>query len=80
MNTIALAAAAFNLICTGTQTTDSIIGHDTKPYETTYRVNLDVKKWCEGQCKAHHDIVSIQPAELRLQDKNKDTPSERPCC
>lgn len=77
MNAIALAAAAFNLVCAGTQTADSIAGQDTKAYEATYRLNLDEKKWCEGECKARQDIASIQPAELRLQDEHKDTPSER---
>lgn len=77
MNTIAVAAAAFNLVCTGTKTTDSLMGHDTKPNEATYRLDLNDKKWCEGECKARQDMASVQPAELRLQDESKDTPSER---
>src|SRR3546814_4356237 len=73
----AAPAAQFDLKCSGTTTTTTIAGKETKPYSTAYRIDLAKKKWCEGECKALHDIYSVQPAEITLRYKNTDTFSER---
>ncbi|MGB3318227.1 MAG: hypothetical protein WBA75_04225 [Sphingopyxis granuli] len=73
----AAPAAQFNLKCSGTTTTQTIAGKETKPYTTIYRVDLAKKKWCEGECKALHDIYAVQPGEITLRYKNTDTFSER---
>lgn len=73
----AAPAAQFNLTCSGTQSTKSIEGETSEPYTSTYRIDLDRKKWCEGDCKALHDIASVQPTQLTLETENVDTVSER---
>lgn len=77
MNLMIMAAAAFNLACTGTQSTDSILGKKSKPYETLYRLNLEKNEWCEGECKSIHKIEAVQPSEIVLEDTKVDSVSQR---
>lgn len=71
----ATAIAAFNLACSGTMTTTTLSGKDSKAYENIYRIDLGEMKWCEGECKALHDIAAAQPTFIRLVDTKEDTPS-----
>jgi hypothetical protein len=71
------AAEPFNLTCSGTMTTVTIDGKRAEPYNSTYRLDLDRGKWCEGECKALFEIESVQPTQLTLLSKEVDTPSER---
>ncbi|MBU7589214.1 MAG: hypothetical protein KAF42_08385 [Sphingopyxis terrae] len=73
----AAPAAQFNLNCAGTLNSSSILGDKSEEYTATYRIDLAKKKWCEQDCKALHDIVSIQPAQLTLSEERVDSPSER---
>ena len=56
------AAAAFNLICSGTMTSDKL-GHmadeSIKPFSETYRVNLASKRWCYRACTLTQPIVEV---------------------
>lgn len=73
----AAVAAAFNLVCTGTQTSRSIAGEKTEPYSHVYRIDLDKRKWCEEGCGSVHDIADVQAAYLDMQPrKNVDTAVE----
>src|SRR3546814_16831685 len=73
----AAPAAQFDLKCSGTTTTTTIAGKETKPYSTAYRIDLAKKKWCEGECKALHDIYSVQPPDITLRYKKTDKLSSR---
>jgi hypothetical protein len=71
-------ANQFNLVCSGTMTSTSVIGADrVEPYSSTYRIDLAAQKWCEGDCKALHDISSVQPTQLTLEERKVDTLFER---
>src|SRR3546814_12416075 len=67
----------FELKCSCTTTKTTMSGKEAKPYSTAHRIDLAKKKWCAGECKALHDIYSVQPAEITLRYKNTDTFSER---
>ena len=73
------AVAAFNLVCTGMLSTESLpLGKQSRPYTVVYRVDLDAKKWCDGECKGTHPIYEVQPGFLKLEEpQNVDGPSER---
>lgn len=75
----AAASAAFNLVCTGTITTDSLSKRGaTEPYKYTYRIDLDKKKFCEESCVAIRDIYEVQPGFLKLSaPENVDTIDEK---
>lgn len=71
------ADGSFNLVCTGTQKTMSMAPDEIVSYTDVYRIDLDNKKWCEAECKAVHDIASVQPTVIVLAESKVDTPSER---
>lgn len=80
MTVLALAAAAssaFNLICSGTLTVQSLLVNKTEPYSYTYRFDLAQNKWCESECKATHEILRVQPTQIILVDEKADTPREK---
>lgn len=71
------AAAAFNLVCSGTVTTESVFdGKTSKPYEYTYRIDLNAKKYCTDECIGLRDIADIQPMQITLSETKVDTPRE----
>lgn len=71
-------AMTFNLVCSGTMTSDSYFtGREVEQYSYTYRVDLERRKWCENECRALFDFADIQPTQLTLQDRNIDTPRQR---
>lgn len=67
----------FDLVCSGMSSTKSLFENSSKPYSDIYRIDLQRKIWCDGECKATRDISDILPTELTLQSANVDTPSER---
>lgn len=73
----AAAAAAFNLICTGTVQSTSATGRTATPYSMTYRIDLSQGKWCDGECAAPRDLARVLPTQLVLQDDNEDSPRRR---
>lgn len=73
----AAVAAAFNLVCTGTSTGQTLAGTTTEAYSHTYRVDLDRKKWCEGDCGVIRDIADVQPTVIEFKPrKDVDTAIE----
>lgn len=63
----AAAAATFNLICSGTLTTESFYSKESKPYRYEYRIDLEQKKWCSEDCKVIREIADVQPTRLVLE-------------
>ena len=72
-------AATFNLVCSGTITTDSFYARGQKePYSYTYRIDLDKRKWCEGQCGVIRDIHDVQPVRIELEPpEDTNTPTKK---
>jgi hypothetical protein len=71
------AAAAFNLVCTGTVESEDIFsGKQIEPYSYTYRIDLATKRWCDGECLAPKDIAAVLPTALILSPKRDiETPT-----
>lgn len=61
-------AATFNLVCSGTSW--QVIGTGAnsktnfKEFTTTYRVDLDSRRWCQDECKQTQAFFSIDANEL----------------
>lgn len=70
------AAAAFNLICTGTVSTKSVYKEKSEAFSTEYRIDLDKGVYCDGECKATRQIPKVEPTAIYLLDKKVDVPSE----
>lgn len=71
------AVAAFNLVCSGTVTSEMSSQKKSEPYTYTYRINLNAGLYCAGPCKAQGKIHEIQPTRLILADVRTDTSKER---
>ncbi|WP_158014130.1 hypothetical protein [Sphingomonas sanxanigenens] len=63
------AVMTFNLVCAGTVTTTSFAETKSAPYRSEYRVDLNMNRWCETDCKAIHTIAAVQPAQITLTEK-----------
>jgi hypothetical protein len=70
---VAAAAAAFNLVCSGTYTSNIDTGKPSRPYQYVYRLDLGAKKWCDGECKVQRPIAKIDPTVLTLVDERTDS-------
>lgn len=68
------AAAAFNLVCSGTQTIVDDVGKEVKTYLITYRVDLDRGIYCEQDCKEQRRLADVQPTTLYLHREKDDDP------
>jgi hypothetical protein len=61
------AAAAFNLVCTGTVTTWSKTQPPKdQPWEDVFRVDLESQRWCRGHCEETRPIDRMTDTELVL--------------
>src|SRR5688572_22029831 len=60
----AAALAAFNLICTGTLTSNMGV----RPSATTYRVDLDLRRYCFDDCTETHPIRAVTDREIIFHD------------
>jgi len=71
MTSIAIASVlAFNLICSGQMVTgNKYAGVKNVPYTTTYRIDLDSRKWCDGKCNKQWDIHDVSNREIIITDK-----------
>lgn len=63
----AVAAATFNLNCSGLIELQDVAGKRVEPFTTTFRIDLNTKKWCEGPCSLTHDIVGFDDVVIHLQ-------------
>lgn len=69
---LAAVAATFNLVCTGTSTSESMMGKEVEPYSYEYRFDLAKGVYCEGECKATRPVKRIDPTTIYLSDETKD--------
>lgn len=75
----AAAAAAFNLICSGTTEKTDYNGSRSEPYTVTYRVDTAAGLWCkndEEACKAPQKITNINIATIKFIDTTIDTSAQ----
>lgn len=74
------AVTAFNLVCTGTQTTGladpsapiGIRGARERPITDIYRVDLEHMRWCAGACSQTNDISSVTGKEIVLESTQNE--------
>lgn len=71
----AVVAATFNLTCSGTHTTKAFQVDTTEPFSISYRIDLDKKLVCEGECKVTRPIKEVLPTSIILEEETIDTPS-----
>ena len=74
-----VAAATFNLVCTGTVEKTNYNGSTTRPYSTTYRVDTSAQLWCiddEQDCKTPEKLKNLNAAYITFIDATTDTPQE----
>jgi hypothetical protein len=78
MINIAVAAAmTMNLLCAGTLDSESIAGSTSKPFNTTFRIDLDKKIYCDDECKATHPLADVLPTTIVFDKKDVDGLTER---
>lgn len=68
------AAAAFNLICTGTTTFRKLdLGPDdrTTQFSEVFRVDLSQKRWCYRECTSTNAFVEITPTRLVFEREDR---------
>lgn len=66
MQLISGTAAAFALVCSGTQT--NVNTRLSEPYEARYSIDLDRGIWCEGQCSVMNEIVGVTGDTITLRE------------
>lgn len=72
MSAVAIAvAAAFNLLCTGDERTaefqnGSIVTKSRTKYTSAYRIDLDKRRWCAGDCTQTAAIIEISDSSISL--------------
>lgn len=84
ISVLLVAAAAFNLTCTGRQwqgTDEDAVGWMTnqggKPFTDTYKINLDSGRWCFGACETTNPIAKFDDANILLSaDENPEFKGE----
>jgi hypothetical protein len=68
------AALAFNLVCTGTERTGplglAIPEHHAVPFEISYRVDLDLRRWCSDACAEVEALGDVVLARILLRDRH----------
>ena len=62
----------FDLVCSGEQTSTTFDGEKVEPYSTRLRIDLAEERWCENECKAIHDLASVQPTQITLKETSDD--------
>lgn len=75
MLTAALQAAlAFNLVCTGTERAGplglAIPDSAAIPFEATYRVDLELRRWCSDDCTGTEALGGIVLGQILLRDRH----------
>ena len=69
------AAAAFNLVCTGTQATSQALAPPTSslPFSVVYRVDLERGRWCSGDCSSTNPFYSVTVGEIVFRSQTEET-------
>jgi hypothetical protein len=63
------AAAAFNLVCSGTETYSDNMAPSSareRPFSVTYRVDLNAGRWCSGECPETLAIYRVTERQITL--------------
>ena len=58
----ALAANQYDLTCKGTEQKET--GKPATPWAETFRIDLDAKRWCRGDCRTAARIDAVTPDEI----------------
>ena len=76
MITLAMAsAAAFDLMCVGTETRLLPMPITEKPFEIHLRIDLNAERWCSGGCESTQHIYLIGDTVIyfdNIDDKHVD--------
>lgn len=66
------AALAFNLACTGTERAGplglALPESAATPFEISYRIDLDLRRWCSDACDETEALGGIVLARIMLRD------------
>ena len=72
---IIAAAAAFNLICSGTQMTNT--GQpgsvEQEPFTVVYRIDLEERRWCIAGCTETQLLQSVGETEIVFKRRETQT-------
>jgi hypothetical protein len=68
--------AAFNLVCAGTMRTGplglALPEENGAPFEIVYRIDMDARLWCAGDCQTTEMIYGLTDTELILRERNNE--------
>ena len=68
------AALAFNLACTGTERAGplglALPEGAATPFEISYRIDLDLRRWCSDGCTETEELGDIVLARILLRDRH----------
>ena len=68
------AALAFNLVCTGTERAGplglALPDSAATPFEASYRIDLDLRRWCSDACDETEELGGIVLAQILLRDEH----------
>ncbi len=68
------AALAFNLACTGTERAGplglALPDSAATPFEISYRIDLDLRRWCSDACGETEALGGIVLARILLRDRH----------
>ena len=62
----AMAANQYDLVCKGTEQKQT--GKPATPWTETFRIDLDAKRWCRGDCRTAARIDSITADDIVITD------------
>lgn len=68
------AALAFNLVCTGSERAGplglAIPESEGTPFESVYRIDLDLRRWCRDACTETEALDGVVLARILLRDRH----------
>jgi hypothetical protein len=68
------ASLAFNLACTGTERAGplglALPDSAATPFEISYRIDLDLRRWCSDACAGTEALGGIVLAKILLRDRH----------
>jgi hypothetical protein len=68
------AALAFNLACTGTERAGplglAVADSAATPFESSYRIDLDLRRWCRDACGETEALGGVLFARILLRDRH----------
>ena len=68
------AALAFNLVCTGTERAGplgfAVPESAATPFEISYRIDLDLRRWCSDACAETEEVGEVVLAQILLRDRH----------